>query len=80
AQLAYWVTDRIAPFVRFESANYNNLDLYFLAQTNGIPYMKSVIGARYNLSEQAAIKVEFSKKDLLRDTPSIPQGSVDQFH
>lgn len=61
SQLAYWIDGMNAPYVRFERANFNQNDPFFAAQYNGLPYTKWAGGYRFNLNDNAALKLEISR-------------------
>lgn len=61
SQLAYWIDGMMAPYVRFERATFNQADPYFQGQYNGLPYTKWAGGYRYNLNDNACLKLEISR-------------------
>ena len=61
SQLAYWIDGKNAPYARFEHGAFSTKDPYFAGQYNGLPYSKSAGGYRYNVSDNAALKVEVSR-------------------
>jgi len=61
AQAGYELTDRWTPYIRFEKAVLDQTDNYFLGQASGRSYQRNVLGLRYNLNTQAALKVELNE-------------------
>ncbi len=61
AQAGYALTDRWTPYVRFEKAVLDQTDNYFLGQASGRSYQRNVLGLRYNLNTQSALKVELNE-------------------
>jgi hypothetical protein len=77
SQLAYWIKGVFAPYARVERAHFDQKDVFFAAQINGVPYWKAAVGARYNLTERFAVKVEISHKDILTGSANVATGTID---
>ncbi|WP_298439575.1 hypothetical protein [Geobacter sp.] len=49
---------RLTPYARFEIADLDQSDSYFNQQANGTSYTREAVGVRYDLTPQAALKLE----------------------
>ena len=69
-QIAY-TFGSITPYIRYEYADYNQDDLYFLSQREyaGNSYARSAVGLRYDAHDDIAIKVGYVGTDE-KDLPS----------
>ena len=70
-QGGYTIGGRWTPYVRVERAELDQADTYFAAQESGRSYVRGVLGMRYDLDANSALKVEF---DRIRQDQ--PDGSV----
>jgi hypothetical protein len=61
AQLGYTFADTWTPYVRFEKTSLDQADNYFALQDSGRSYKSQVVGLRYNINQQSALKVEFNQ-------------------
>ncbi len=77
-QLAYWVDARWAPYVRYEWGDFNTKDPFFLGQYNGLPYIRSALGGRYNLNDQSAVKLEFATTHFKASSFENPGNDYNQ--
>ena len=80
SQLAYWINGVSAPYVRYERGSFNVNDPYFAGQYNGLPYSKWAVGYRYNLDENAAVKVEYSKVAFNASSATNTGQGYDDIH
>jgi hypothetical protein len=76
SQLAYWIGGVFAPYVRVERADFDQQDGFFAAQTNGLGYTKVAAGARFNVSEKLAVKVEGSRKEIDGESATVTGGNI----
>jgi hypothetical protein len=58
AQLGYTFNDLWTPFYRWEKAALDLTDAYFATQASGRNYSRNVLGLRYNLNANTALKIE----------------------
>lgn len=71
SQLGYTFGQKWTPYLRVEKTALHQSDNYFLGQESGRSYQRKALGLRYNLNQQAALKVEMNKtepKDLAQPT------------
>jgi hypothetical protein len=80
SQLAYWINDFHAPYIRYERAAFNLNDPYFFGQYNGLPYTKGAVGYRYSLNDSAALKFEFSETGFGGSSPTNVGQSFRDIH
>jgi hypothetical protein len=78
SQLAYAVDGKNIPYIRYERGDFNQNDPYFVAQDNGLAYTKSAIGYRYNVSDEACVKIELSNTTL--ENPNNANSALIQSH
>ncbi|MDO8412712.1 MAG: hypothetical protein Q7S51_02860 [Gallionellaceae bacterium] len=62
-QVGYMVVPDVMPYARLEKTRYNTADAYFNALSKGRSYRMDVLGVRYNLNTNAALKAEISRTD-----------------
>lgn len=62
AQLAYRADHDLSPFARFERASLDRDDPYFGALRDGQSYRRLALGLRFDLTAQAALKLELARK------------------
>ena len=60
-QVGYMVIPDVIPYVRIEKTKYNQADTYFKTLSKGRSYRMDVLGVRYNLNTNAALKGEISR-------------------
>lgn len=75
-QLARAIDELWMPYARFERGAFNQQDAYFADQTFGGPYSRLAGGLRYNLNENACIKVELDRTAVERLDTSLGSGLV----
>jgi hypothetical protein len=63
AQASYALDDRWIPYARIEKASLDPLDNYFLGQSSGLSYKRGVLGLRFNLNTQSALKLELNRTE-----------------
>lgn len=63
AQVGYYVAHNIIPYLRTEKTKLNQDDQYFSELASGRSYAKQVLGVRYDLDMQSALKLELSHTD-----------------
>lgn len=63
SQLGYMIGQKWTPYVRVEKTALDQSDAYFLGQYSGRSYQRSALGLRYNLNQQAALKLELNKTE-----------------
>jgi hypothetical protein len=61
AQAGYTFGETWTPYARFEKASLDQGDNYFAAQESGRSYKRQVVGLRYNLNPQSALKLELNQ-------------------
>ena len=61
AQLGYAVSEAWMPYLRLEKASLDQTDNYFALQNSGRSYKSSVVGLRYNVNPQSALKLELNQ-------------------
>ncbi|MYM38749.1 DUF3138 family protein [Duganella qianjiadongensis] len=74
AHLGYAINPVWTPFVRLEKAVLDQADNYFLGNINGRSYQRQVFGAKYNLTNTTALKLEMNRTKELQ-----PAGEF-QYH
>jgi hypothetical protein len=60
AQLGHAFQERWVPYYRFEKAELDPSDTYFLSLANGRSYSRHVLGLRFNAEARAALKFELN--------------------
>ncbi|MDF1880797.1 hypothetical protein JHD50_05675 [Sulfurimonas sp. MAG313] len=74
AQIAYNIND-YTPYLRLETASYNDADLYFHSQldTAGGSYDRLALGLRYELNDDASLKVAYlhTNESISKDHSSV---------
>jgi hypothetical protein len=63
AQVGYTFLNVWTPYYRWEKASLDQGDDYFAAQESGRSYRQNVLGVRYNLNQNAALKLELTRMD-----------------
>ena len=75
AQAGYNVTDHWTPYMRYEKAVLDQGDNYFAAQESGRSYARAVLGLRYNLNANSAVKLEFDRVRQTQKDASTAQAN-----
>ena len=57
-QLGYTLAERWTPYYRWEQAELSQSDPYFTSQVSGNPYKRHVVGLKYALNPNTALKLE----------------------
>jgi hypothetical protein len=60
-QLGRTFAERWTPYYRWEKASLDASDPYFASQENGNSYQRHVVGLRYNLNPNTALKIEANR-------------------
>lgn len=76
SQLGYTLGERWTPYLRVEKTALDQTDNYFLGQHSGRSYQRKALGLRYNLNQQAALKVELNKTE----PKDLAQPSTNEVH
>ncbi len=74
AQLGYAVGDKWLPYLRWEKASLDQADPYFNTQAYGVTYKREVVGARYMMNANAALKLEVNRT---KESDGIPTSGPD---
>ncbi len=61
AQVGYTIAERWTPYYRWEDAALDATDPYFSSQTNGNAYKRNVLGIKYLLNPNTALKFEANR-------------------
>lgn len=67
------------PYYRWEKASLDQGDNYFAAQESGRPYRQQVVGLRYDLNPNAALKLELGRMDETQADGSADRSNVARF-
>lgn len=78
-QVGYILGGRFTPYARYEAARLDQFDPYFAALAGGRSYTCALLGLRYDLSAQAALKLEFERLDRTRDGGARSNRILSQF-
>jgi hypothetical protein len=75
AQLGYTFADLWTPYYRWEKASLDAADPYFATQASGRSYSRHVLGLRYNLNANAALKIEGNRtREFLGEEKSYSEA------
>jgi hypothetical protein len=79
AQVGYNFAAVWTPYYRWEKAALDQGDNYFAAQESGRPYRQNVLGVRYDLNPNAALKLELGRIEETQVDGSVQRSNAARF-